>query len=121
MDVLNELLGGFATALSPQNLLFAFIGCLVGTLIGVLPGIGPVAGVALLIPLTFNLEPASAASSEMPTTIRAKNSGGPIFRPREPSGLAAMTSPTVAMTPPTNEPTAAMVSAAPARPCFVIS
>src|SRR5690349_12837925 len=60
MDVLNELLGGFASALSPHNLLFAFIGCLVGTLIGVLPGIGPVAGVALLIPLTFNLEPASA-------------------------------------------------------------
>ncbi|WP_076264034.1 tripartite tricarboxylate transporter permease [Intrasporangium flavum] len=60
MDVLNQLLGGFAAALSPQNLLFAFIGCLVGTLIGVLPGIGPVAGVALLIPLTFNLEPASA-------------------------------------------------------------
>lgn len=60
MDVVNELLGGFADALSPQNLLFAFIGCLVGTLIGVLPGIGPVAGVALLIPLTLNLEPASA-------------------------------------------------------------
>ncbi|MCW3820570.1 tripartite tricarboxylate transporter permease [Micromonospora sp. DR5-3] len=60
MDVVNELLGGFAAALSPQNLLFAFIGCLVGTLIGVLPGIGPVAGVALLIPLTLNLEPTSA-------------------------------------------------------------
>jgi putative tricarboxylic transport membrane protein len=60
MDVLNELLAGFGAALSPQNLLFALIGCLVGTLIGVLPGIGPVAGVALLIPLTFNLEPTSA-------------------------------------------------------------
>lgn len=60
MDVVNDLLGGFATALSPQNLLFALIGCLLGTLIGVLPGIGPVAGVALLIPLTLNLEPASA-------------------------------------------------------------
>jgi putative tricarboxylic transport membrane protein len=60
VDVVNELLGGFASALSPQNLLFAFIGCLVGTLIGVLPGIGPVAGVALLIPLTLNLEPTSA-------------------------------------------------------------
>lgn len=60
MDVVNELLRGFGNALSPQNLLFAFIGCLVGTLIGVLPGIGPVAGVALLIPLTLNLEPTSA-------------------------------------------------------------
>jgi putative tricarboxylic transport membrane protein len=60
VDVLNELLGGFAAALTPQNLLFALIGCLVGTLIGVLPGVGPVAGVALLIPLTLNLEPTSA-------------------------------------------------------------
>ncbi|SCL28414.1 putative tricarboxylic transport membrane protein [Micromonospora pallida] len=60
MDVVNELLGGFAAALSPQNLLFALIGCLLGTLIGVLPGIGPVAGVALLIPLTLNMEPTSA-------------------------------------------------------------
>ncbi|MER6007062.1 tripartite tricarboxylate transporter permease [Nonomuraea angiospora] len=60
MDVLADLLGGLATALSPQNLLYAFIGCLLGTLIGVLPGIGPVAGVALLIPLTLNLDPTSA-------------------------------------------------------------
>lgn len=56
MDVFNELMGGFAAALIWQNLLFAFIGCLLGTIIGVLPGIGPVAGVALLIPLTLNLD-----------------------------------------------------------------
>ncbi|NVC22636.1 tripartite tricarboxylate transporter permease [Kocuria salina] len=56
MDVLNDLMGGFATALTWQNLLFAFIGCLLGTMIGVLPGIGPVAGVALLIPLTLNMD-----------------------------------------------------------------
>jgi putative tricarboxylic transport membrane protein len=60
MGVLMELANGFATALTLQNLLYALIGCLVGTLIGVLPGIGPVAGVALLIPLTLNLEPTSA-------------------------------------------------------------
>lgn len=60
MDVLNELAGGFATALTFENLGYALIGCLVGTLIGVLPGIGPVAGVALLIPLTMNLEPTGA-------------------------------------------------------------
>ncbi|MFC4012954.1 tripartite tricarboxylate transporter permease [Nonomuraea purpurea] len=60
MDVMAELLGGLATALSPQNLLYAFAGCLLGTLIGVLPGIGPVAGVALLIPLTLNLDATSA-------------------------------------------------------------
>jgi putative tricarboxylic transport membrane protein len=60
MDVLNELLAGFASALTWQNLLFAFIGCLLGTVIGVLPGIGPVAGVALLIPLTLNLDAAGS-------------------------------------------------------------
>lgn len=60
MDVFNDLMTGFAGALTPQNLLYAFLGCLVGTLIGVLPGIGPVAGVALLIPLTFNLDPTGA-------------------------------------------------------------
>ena len=56
MDILNELLNGFAAALTWQNLMFAFLGCLLGTVIGVLPGIGPVAGVALLIPLTLNLD-----------------------------------------------------------------
>ena len=60
MDTLNELLGGFAAAMTWQNLIFAFLGCLLGTIIGVLPGIGPVAGVALLIPLTLNLDPAGA-------------------------------------------------------------
>jgi putative tricarboxylic transport membrane protein len=60
MGVLTELATGFATALTLENLVYALIGCLVGTLIGVLPGIGPVAGVALLIPLTLNLEPTGA-------------------------------------------------------------
>ncbi len=60
MDTLNELLGGFAAAMTWQNLLFAFLGCLLGTIIGVLPGIGPVAGVALLIPLTLNLDATGA-------------------------------------------------------------
>lgn len=60
MDTLNELLNGFAAALTWQNLIFAFLGCLLGTVIGVLPGIGPVAGVALLIPLTLNMDPAGS-------------------------------------------------------------
>ena len=60
MDTLNELLGGFAAAMTWQNLIFAFLGCLLGTIIGVLPGIGPVAGVALLIPLTMNLDATGA-------------------------------------------------------------
>ncbi|KWX62493.1 tripartite tricarboxylate transporter permease [Mycobacterium sp. NAZ190054] len=60
MNVLLDLANGFAEALTWENLAFALIGCLLGTLIGVLPGIGPVAGVALLVPLTMNLNPASA-------------------------------------------------------------
>jgi putative tricarboxylic transport membrane protein len=60
VDIFNELMGGFAAAMTWQNLLFAFLGCLLGTIIGVLPGIGPVAGVALLIPLTLNLDATGA-------------------------------------------------------------
>lgn len=55
-----NLADGFVQALSWQNLLFAFAGCLLGTLVGVLPGIGPVAGVALLIPLSFNMDAAGS-------------------------------------------------------------
>jgi len=51
---------GFSVALSLQNLFFATIGCILGTLIGVLPGLGPAAGTALLIPITFRLEPTPA-------------------------------------------------------------
>ena len=60
MEVLRLLMNGFATALQPTNLLFAVIGCLLGTLIGVLPGIGPAAGTAILIPITFVLDPTPA-------------------------------------------------------------
>lgn len=51
---------GFALALTPENLALCFLGALLGTLIGVLPGIGPAATLALLLPLTFALEPAGA-------------------------------------------------------------
>ena len=57
MDVFSNLGSGFGTALTPENLFFAFLGCIIGTLIGVLPGIGSVATVALLIPITFGMEP----------------------------------------------------------------
>ena len=57
MELLANLGLGFETALSPWNLLYAFIGCLLGTLIGVLPGIGPVTTIALMLPVTFYLEP----------------------------------------------------------------
>ncbi len=57
IDLLSGLGGGFALALSPTALAFAFAGVLVGTIVGVLPGIGPVTAIALLIPLSFGLEP----------------------------------------------------------------
>jgi putative tricarboxylic transport membrane protein len=57
MDVFQQVGQGFLIALTPQNLLFCFIGVVAGTLIGVLPGIGPVSGVAILLPLTFSLDP----------------------------------------------------------------
>lgn len=60
METFQNLMMGFSVALTPQNLLFAFLGSLMGTLIGVLPGLGPAAGTALLIPLTFHLPPTSA-------------------------------------------------------------
>jgi putative tricarboxylic transport membrane protein len=59
MEVLHNLAIGFGVALTPANLGFAFVGVMVGTLIGVLPGIGPIATIAMLLPLTFHLEPIS--------------------------------------------------------------
>jgi putative tricarboxylic transport membrane protein len=60
MDLIANLALGFATALTPVNLLLAFIGCLVGTLIGVLPGVGPIATIAMLMPLTLKVDPTGA-------------------------------------------------------------
>ena len=60
MDVLGLLADGFATALQPQYLLYAAIGVSLGTLIGVLPGIGPALTVALLLPVTYDLDPIGA-------------------------------------------------------------
>ena len=56
MDALSLLAGGFETALTPQNLAFAFFGVFLGTVIGMLPGIGPINGIAILIPITFALD-----------------------------------------------------------------
>jgi len=58
--MLDNLLFGFGVALSWSNLAFCFVGVTAGTLIGVLPGIGPLAGVALLLPLTYSLPPIGA-------------------------------------------------------------
>lgn len=60
MDSVAALLDGFAVALQPGNLLWSFLGVVLGTAVGILPGIGPALTVALLLPVTFNLEPVSA-------------------------------------------------------------
>ncbi|MBW3634230.1 MAG: tripartite tricarboxylate transporter permease, partial [Chloroflexi bacterium] len=60
MSVLSYLGDGFATALQPQNLLFALVGVLLGTLVGVLPGIGPTAAIALLIPISAGMDPVTS-------------------------------------------------------------
>lgn len=56
MDLLNNLGLGFQTALSLQNLAYAFFGAVLGTLIGVLPGLGPVATIAMLLPSIYTLD-----------------------------------------------------------------
>jgi TctA family transporter len=60
MEILTNLALGFTTALEPVNLLYCFLGVLLGTLIGVLPGIGPTATIAMLLPITFALNPATS-------------------------------------------------------------
>ena len=55
METLGFLMHGFSVALTPTNLLLAFLGCFLGTIIGALPGLGPSNGVAILIPLAFTL------------------------------------------------------------------
>jgi putative tricarboxylic transport membrane protein len=60
VETFNSLMDGFGTALSPANFMWAVIGVLLGTAIGVLPGIGPAMAVALLLPVTYGLEPTGA-------------------------------------------------------------
>ncbi len=60
MEVWDQLLQGFATAGTPINLMWAFIGCAIGTAIGVLPGLGPAVTVAMLLPITSQVEPTAS-------------------------------------------------------------
>ncbi|MBL0730580.1 tripartite tricarboxylate transporter permease [Piscinibacter sp. HJYY11] len=60
MDIWNQLLAGFASAGTPINLLWAFVGCALGTAIGVLPGLGPAVTVAMLLPITTQVEPTAS-------------------------------------------------------------
>ena len=60
MEIVSGLLNGFAVALQPANLLWCFVGVLLGTLVGIMPGLGPPATIAMLLPLTFKMDPAGA-------------------------------------------------------------
>ncbi|WP_206492173.1 tripartite tricarboxylate transporter permease [Rhodococcus sp. KRD162] len=60
MDSLSNLLDGFGTALTPMNIVWVFVGALLGTAVGVLPGLGSAMAVALLLPVTFTLDPTAA-------------------------------------------------------------
>src|SRR5690554_3626707 len=60
METFSLLLEGFGVALTPGNLMWAFIGSVLGTAIGILPGIGPALTIALLLPVTITVGPVSA-------------------------------------------------------------
>lgn len=60
MEQLNDLIGGFSDAITPMNLLWLLIGAVLGTAVGVLPGLGSAMAVALLLPVTFSLDPTGA-------------------------------------------------------------
>lgn len=60
MIPLDQIATGFLVAIQPTNLVYTLIGCVLGTLVGVLPGLGPAAGMALLLPLTFGMDPTTA-------------------------------------------------------------
>src|SRR6188474_256421 len=60
MELLTGLLQGFQVALTPMNLGMCVLGVVLGTVIGVMPGLGPSATIAMLLPLTFKLDPTGA-------------------------------------------------------------
>ncbi|MCW5749547.1 MAG: tripartite tricarboxylate transporter permease [Alphaproteobacteria bacterium] len=60
METLGQLAHGFAVALTPLNLLWAFVGVFLGTAVGVLPGLGPALTIALLLPITFSVDATGA-------------------------------------------------------------
>lgn len=56
MEIFNALMSGFATAITPANLIWCLVGCALGTAVGVLPGIGPAVAVAMLLPITSKVD-----------------------------------------------------------------
>src|SRR5258706_14501140 len=60
VEILSGLMQGFAVALQPVNLLWCLVGAVLGTVVGIMPGLGPPATIAMLLPLTFLMNPAGA-------------------------------------------------------------
>jgi putative tricarboxylic transport membrane protein len=60
MDIFANLALGFSVAFTPMNIFLCFMGAMIGTLIGVLPGVGPIATIAMLLPITYKLDPTGA-------------------------------------------------------------
>jgi putative tricarboxylic transport membrane protein len=60
MDIFSDLMMGLSVAISPINLLYLLIGAMVGMIVGVIPGFGPSAGLAILLPVTFGMDPIGA-------------------------------------------------------------
>ncbi|MEE8228174.1 MAG: tripartite tricarboxylate transporter permease, partial [Kiloniellales bacterium] len=57
--MIEGILIGLTTALTPTNLLMVIVGCFAGTFIGMLPGLGPISAIALMIPITYGFDPAT--------------------------------------------------------------
>ena len=57
--MLDGILQGLSTAVMPMNIMMVIVGCFVGTFIGMLPGLGPISAIALMIPITYGLDPSS--------------------------------------------------------------
>ncbi len=67
--MLEQVLYGFSVALTPENLLYCFLGCMMGTLVGVLPGIGPMAAMSLLFGATLKILPFPESSCSLESTM----------------------------------------------------
>ena len=93
MDVLGGLLHGFAVALEPANIFWCFIGCLLGTIVGILPGLGPAATIAMLLPLTYKMDPAGGIIMMAGIYYGAKYGGSTtsilLNMPGEPSSVVS--------------------------------
>src|SRR6202008_3552207 len=86
MDVLSGLAHGFSVALQPANLFWCFVGCFLGTVVGILPGLGPAATIALLLPLTFKMDPAGGIIMLAGIYYGAKYGGSAPPDPLHPPG-----------------------------------